>query len=334
VGSGAIGGGVSEHRSAEGGLSEHCGEVTVAGGGEPLRWLITGAKGQLGTDLQRALEAAAVDPAHILAVGSADLDITDRAQVAATFQDFAPDIVINAAAYTAVDKAETDEDRAYAVNATGPALLAGQAARTGARLLHVSTDYVFAGDADSPYGVSDPTGPQSAYGRTKLAGEQAVRGLAPDSGYVVRTAWVYGVSGSNFVKTMVKLEGIHETLKVVEDQRGSPTWSADLAQALVQLAQADAAAGIYHCTGSGETTWFEFTKAIFEELGADPARVLATTSDKFPRPAPRPSYSVLSSAEWQAAGLAAMPHWRDALRKAFSANGDAFRGKIPSEERA
>jgi dTDP-4-dehydrorhamnose reductase len=334
--SGAIGGGVSEHRSAEGGLSEHCGssEVTDSANGEPLRWLITGAKGQLGTDLQRELEAAAVDPAHIRAVGSADLDITDRAQVAATFEDFAPDIVINAAAYTAVDRAETDEDRAYAVNATGPALLAAEAARTGARLLHVSTDYVFAGDADTPYGISDPTGPRSAYGRTKLAGELAVRQLAPDSGYVVRTAWVYGVSGSNFVKTMVKLEGVHETLRVVADQRGSPTWSADLAQALVELARSHAPADIYHCTGSGETTWFEFTKAIFEELGADPVRVLATTSDNFPRPAPRPSYSVLSSVEWRAAGLTAMPHWRDALHKAFSDYGDAFRGKIQSEERA
>jgi dTDP-4-dehydrorhamnose reductase len=292
-----------------------------------MRWLITGAHGQLGSDLQRVLAAVPSDagePDAVRALGSAELDITDRLAIAAAVADFGPDVIVNAAAYTAVDAAESDEERAYAVNATGPALLAAEAARTGTRLVHVSTDYVFDGTAGRPYPTDAPTGPTSAYGRTKLAGEQAVRALAPDLGYVVRTAWVYGAVGANFVKTMVKLEASHPTLSVVDDQRGSPTWSADLARGIVALVRSDAPAGIYHCTNSGDTTWHGFTRAIFAELGADPERVAPTTTDKFPRPAPRPAYSVLSDAEWLAAGLPPMPDWRVALHEAFTESGSAF----------
>jgi dTDP-4-dehydrorhamnose reductase len=153
-----------------------------------------------------------------------------------------------------------------------------------------------------------------------------VRELLPDTSYVVRTAWVYGAGGPpNFVQTMARLERERDTVSVVDDQRGSPTWSMDLARALVELARSDASAGIYHCTGSGDTTWFGFAQAIFEELGADPARVLPITSDQFPSPTKRPEYSVLSDAAWRAAGLTPMPHWRDALRSAFATVGDAFR---------
>jgi dTDP-4-dehydrorhamnose reductase len=288
------------------------------------RWLVTGARGQLGTDLCAVLTGAGVESDRLLALGSDQLDITSSPAVQAVFRDFEPQLVINAAAYTAVDQAETDEDRAFAVNAAGPALLAAAAARTGARLLQVSTDYVFAGDADRPYSEQDRTDPRSAYGRTKLAGELAVRELAPEHGYVVRTAWVYGATGSNFVKTMARLERERETLEVVDDQRGSPTWSADLARGLVQLAGSSAAAGTYHCTGSGETSWFGLARAVFEELGADPERVRPTSTDKFPRPAPRPAYSVLSDHAWRAAGLSPMPHWRQALRQAFADNRAAF----------
>lgn len=191
--------------------------------------------------------------------------------------------------------------------------------------MHVSTDYVFAGDAERPYEVDDPTEPRSAYGRTKLAGEQAVRQLLPESAYVVRTAWVYGAAGRNFVKTMVAMERTRPTIQVVDDQRGAPTWSADLARGLVELARSDAPAGVYHCTGSGDTTWFGLTQAIFAEVDADPARVEPTTTDAFPRPAPRPFYSVLSQASWGAAGLTPMPHWRDALHAAFTTDGTALR---------
>jgi dTDP-4-dehydrorhamnose reductase len=289
----------------------------------PQRWLITGSYGQLGTDLQAVLGPSSGDV--VQAVDVDVLDITDSAAVTAAVEEFAPDVLVNAAAYTAVDAAEENEELAYRVNATGPAVLAAAMARAGGRLIHVSTDYVFSGDASAPYEVDDDPSPRSAYGRTKLAGELAVRELLPYASYVVRTAWVYGSSGANFVKTMARLERERETVSVVDDQRGSPTWSADLAQALVELARSAAAPGTYHCTGSGETTWFGFTRAIFEELGADPARVLPTTTDAFPRPAPRPAYSVLSDAAWRAAGLRAMPHWRSALSRAFATVGDQLR---------
>ena len=286
-----------------------------------MRWLITGAHGQLGTDLRHVLNDSVDD---VLAVSHTELDITDTGAVARVVACYSPDVVVNAAAYTAVDAAETDEDAAYRVNVSGPAVLASALARQVGRLIHISTDYVFAGDATRPYEVDDPTGPKSVYGRTKLAGEQAVRELLPDRSFVVRTAWVYGAVGSNFVKTMARLERERETVSVVDDQRGSPTWSADLARGLVELGRSDTAPGIYHCTGSGETTWFGFAQAIFEEIGADPARVLPTTTDAFPRPAPRPAYSVLSMTSWRRPGLTPMPHWRDTLHRAFVQAAPAF----------
>ena len=287
------------------------------------RWLITGSYGQLGTDLQQVLAARGEHDVRAIDVDS--LDITDSAAVNAEIESFAPDVVVNAAAYTAVDAAETAEDLAYRVNAVGPANLAAALARTTGRLIHVSTDYVFAGDGTRPYEVDDKPDPRSAYGRTKLAGEHAVLELLPERSYVVRTAWVYGGTGKNFVKTMARLQRERDTLTVVDDQRGSPTWSGDLARALVELALSSAPVGIYHCTGSGDTTWCQFARAIFEELGADPERVQPITTDQYPVPAPRPAYSVLSDRAWRAAGLTAMPPWRDALHAAFAEAGDAFR---------
>jgi dTDP-4-dehydrorhamnose reductase len=283
-----------------------------------VRWLITGAGGQLGTDLRHALAGESGE--DVLALRRDELDIADSTAVAKAVADFAPDVVVNAAAYTAVDAAESDEDAAHRVNVTGPASIAAALAGRGGKLIHVSTDYVFAGDASAPYQVDDPTWPRSAYGRTKLGGEQAVRDLLPGASWVVRTAWVYGASGGNFVKTMARLERERDTVSVVDDQRGAPTWSADLAVALVELGRSAASPGIYHCTNAGDTTWFGFARAIFEELGADPARVQPTTTDAFPRPAPRPAYSVLSATAWHAAGLTPLRHWRHALRSAFRAD--------------
>lgn len=288
-----------------------------------MRWLITGSYGQLGTDLQRVLAATPDDV--VRAVDVDVLDITDSGAVQVAVDEFAPDVLVNAAAFTAVDAAEENEELAFKVNATGPAVLAAAMARHGGRLIHVSTDYVFAGDADRPYEVDDKPDPRSAYGRTKLAGEQAVRELLPDSSFVVRTAWVYGGTGKNIVKTMARLERERDAVSFVDDQRGSPTWSADLARALVELARSDAAPGIYHCTGGGDTTWFGLARAVFEELGADPDRVQPITTDQYPLPAPRPAYSVLSDRAWREAGLTPMPHWRDALHKAFETVGDQFR---------
>ncbi|MET9228984.1 dTDP-4-dehydrorhamnose reductase [Lentzea sp. NPDC003310] len=280
--------------------------------------LVPGGRGQLGHDL-------AALSADVRALSSADLDVTK-----VTADDLAgATAVINCAAYTAVDAAETDEERAYAVNGIGPGLLAQACASAGIPLIHVSTDYVFSGEGVRPYETTDPVGPKSAYGRTKLEGERRV---LEAGGYVVRTSWVYGVNGSNFVKTMAALESSRETLSVVDDQAGAPTWSHDLAAGLLELAAVLPETRLLHATGGGETTWFRFAQAIFEELGADPSRVRPCTTADFPRPAPRPAYSVLSGAAWAAAGLRPLPQWRSALSAAFAAGVVAPRaGAAPLE---
>jgi dTDP-4-dehydrorhamnose reductase len=291
------------------------------------RYLVTGAGGQLGADLLRVLAGS---PDEVVGLTRAQLDVTSAAAVEKAVVDARPDVVLNAAAYTAVDAAEADEATALAVNAEGPANLARVCALHGGQLVHVSTDYVFAGDATTPYEVGAPTGPRSAYGRTKLAGEQAVRELLPERTWVVRTAWVYGETGGNFVKTMARLARERDTLDVVDDQYGSPTWSRDLAAGLVALAAATRAPGggpspgTYHCTNSGGTTWYGLARAVFAEIGADPERVRPTSTDAVPRPAPRPAYSVLSDASWRAAGLPPARPWRDALHAAFAEVGGSL----------
>lgn len=306
------------------------GEDPGAGGdGGPVRLLVVGARGQLGTDLVAGAGAASTP---VLGVGSRELDVTDQAAVQATLGYLAAQaaeagqraVVINAAAYTAVDDAETDRTAAFAVNSDGPANLAEAARRLGLGLIHVSTDYVFPGDGTAPYRTDDPTGPRSVYGASKLAGEQRVLDLHPDA-HVVRTAWVWGATGGNFVKTIARLAATRPTLKVVDDQRGTPTYTVDLAAGLLELAGAVVPGGVLHLTNGGETTWFGFARAILEELGADPERVQPTTTAEFPRPAPRPAYSVLSGQEWMAAGLAPLRPWRDALAAGFAATPDAFR---------
>ncbi|MFF0887452.1 dTDP-4-dehydrorhamnose reductase [Streptomyces sp. NPDC003456] len=274
----------------------------------------------LGRDL---LARLAADGVRSVGLTRGDLDVTDEEAVRRAVAAHRPDVVVNCAAWTAVDDAETREADALRINGDGPRNLAAACAGTGARLLQVSTDYVFAGDSGSPYPEQAPTGPRSAYGRTKLAGEQAVLAALPDAGYVVRTAWLYGAGGGNFVRTMIRLEGVKDTLDVVDDQRGQPTWTVDLADRLVRLglgALAGAApAGIYHGTSGGETTWFGLTREIFRLLGADPDRVRPTTSAAYVRPAPRPAYSVLGHDRWSAAGIEPIRHWRGALHEAFPA---------------
>jgi len=276
------------------------------------RYLITGASGMLGQDLQHALAGESVT-----ALGRADLDVTDADAVDAAVAGH--DVVINSAAYTKVDDAETHEDDAHAVNATGPELLARAAVRHGARLITVSTDYVFDGHGTVPYAEDAPTDPINAYGRTKADGERLVREIAPDSSYVVRTAWIYGEHGPNFAATMLRLAASHETVSVVTDQVGQPTWTGDLAARIVELARSDAPAGIYHGTNAGQASWFDFTRAIFAENGLDPERVLPTDSGAFVRPAARPAYSVLGHEGWARAGMAPMRDWREALTAAVQA---------------
>ncbi|WP_189209777.1 dTDP-4-dehydrorhamnose reductase [Actinokineospora fastidiosa] len=284
-----------------------------------LNLLVTGGGGQLGRSL------AEVPGVAVHAPTSAELDVTSAGAVIEAVSSLAaPAVVINAAAYTAVDKAESEPARAFAVNADAPRVLAAACSSRNVPLIHVSTDYVFAGDATTPYDVDSPVGPQGTYGVTKLAGEDAVLGSGARS-WVVRTSWVYSAYGSNFVKTMARLESSRETLSVVDDQRGAPTWAADLAAGLVELANriaegAAPASRILHCTGGGETTWFEFARAVFTELGADPDRVSPCTTADYPTPAKRPAYSVLSNASWVEAGLTPLRPWREALSAAFAAH--------------
>lgn len=286
-----------------------------------MRLLVTGAGGQLSTDLMTLVSDRTAFGSSV-AYGIDELDITDaaavRTAVAAEAAEDGDLVVINAAAWTDVDGAESNEDAAYAVNARASAYLATACAEVGAPLVHVSTDYVFAGDRPAsgpPYEPDDGPDPKTAYGRTKLAGELAVRELLPDSSWVVRTAWVYG-PGKNFVATMTRLSGERETVDVVDDQRGSPTWSRDLAAGLLELVERRPAAGTYHATGGGETTWYGLARETFALLGLDPERVRPTTSAAFASATPRPAYSVLDTGAWAAAGLSPLPAWQEALATA------------------
>lgn len=278
------------------------------------RWLVTGAGGMLGLDLQVVLGLAGVDEKDLSARTRAELDITDLDAVREAVRGH--DVVVNAAAWTAVDDAETHEGEAFAVNATGAANVATACRESGARLVHVSTDYVFSGAATDPYAEDAPLAPRSAYGRTKAAGEWAVMAHCPQA-WIVRTAWLYGAGGPNFVKTMTNLAQQRETLSVVDDQRGQPTWTVDLAEAILRLVDAGAPFGIWHATSQGETTWYGFTREIFRLIGLDPARVQPTTTDAFPRPAPRPAYSVLGHDSWRMARLDPLPHWQESLARAL-----------------
>jgi dTDP-4-dehydrorhamnose reductase len=280
-----------------------------------MRVLVTGANGQLGTELVDLYGARSGD--EVLGIDLPDMDITSADSVASSFSSFSPDVVINCAAWTAVDAAEENEDSALIVNGDGPRVLAAACRETDAWLVQVSTDYVFSGDASSPYAEDATPDPRSAYGRTKLAGELAVQSELPDAHYIVRTAWLYGHEGNNFVKTMLRLESERETIDVVDDQIGQPTYAADLAAQIALLVDARPAAGIFHGTNSGQVSWHGFTQEIFRLIGADPARVLAVTSEQFVRPAPRPAYSVLGHDRWTEVGLPAMRDWREAIAEAM-----------------
>lgn len=282
-----------------------------------MRWLVTGAAGMLGTDLVQVLAEAGEQ--QVTVTRRESLDITDEAAVRAAVPGH--DLVVNAAAWTDVDGAESHEEAATAINGHAVAGLTRACAASGARLIQVSTDYVLPGDASSPYQEDAPTGPVNAYGRGKLVGERAVLATLPDTGYLVRTAWLYGAHGRNFVTTVLRLATERETLEVVDDQQGQPTWSYALAGLLVRLGRAayegQAAAGVYHGTAAGQTTWYGLARAVFAQAGLDPERIRPTTSDRFPRPAARPAYSVLAHRRWAAAGVAPLGDWRGMLATAL-----------------
>lgn len=281
-----------------------------------MKWAVLGHAGMLGQDLMSALSSR-----EVTGFDRAEFDITDIDSVKSILSGF--DLVVNCAAWTAVDDAEVNEAAALAINGDGPKNVAKVCNEIGAKLVQISTDYVFSGDATTPYAENSDVGPKSAYGRTKLAGEVAVRDYLPSDHYIVRTAWLYGEHGPNFIKTMINLEKSKETISVVNDQVGQPTWTKDLASQVINLVDSEAPAGTYHATSSGQTTWFGLTQKIFKLIGANPNRVLPTTTEAFPRPAPRPAYSVLGHGSWKAVGMNPIRVWDEALIAAF--NDGAFR---------
>jgi len=270
-----------------------------------MKILVTGGSGQLARTIVDVLGAD--EEFSIVALSRDDCDIVDRAAVEGALREHSPDAVVNAAAYTNVDAAETAEEAARRINAHGAENVARASADLDLPIVHISTDYVFDGTQSTPYRESDATGPRSAYGRTKLEGENLVREANPKH-FVIRTAWLYSTHGQNFPKTMLALSEKHEELRVVDDQRGSPTYAADLASAIGVLLRTNDW-GICHIAGSGAATWYELTKKLFE-LRDVSTPVHPVTTDEFPRPAPRPANSVLVS---ERANAIILPPWEEGL---------------------
>lgn len=283
-----------------------------------MKILLTGSTGQVGYELARSLQGLG----EVVAVDRNVMDLSNLDQVRDVIRTVRPQLIVNPAAYTAVDKAESEPELAYRVNAEAPGLMAQEAKLLGAAMVHYSTDYVFDGSDPSPRGEDDATGPLNVYGASKLAGEQAIAAAGIDH-LIFRTSWVYGMRGKNFLLTMMRLAKEREELKVVADQHGAPTWSRTIADttALV-LAQAQAQtqagadwwrqnSGVYHLSAQGQTTWFEFTQAIVEAAGLS-CRVLPIGSAEYPTPARRPQYSVMSS-ERLVSRFCHLPDWKQAL---------------------
>jgi dTDP-4-dehydrorhamnose reductase len=273
-------------------------------------WLVVGASGQLGRCMTELLEGKSTS---YVAMGHHQLDITDAVAVEIIFKDLKPTIVLNAAAWTAVDDAEEHEAEALSVNAHGPANLALSSSSIGARLIHISTDYVFDGQANTPYTVNSPTEPINAYGRTKLAGEEAVLESVERNNCVVRTAWLYSEHGKNFAKTMTVRALRGEPVRVVNDQLGQPTSAHDLGQLIWSISQLEKMPSTVHGTNAGQATWFQFAQEIYSQLGADPALVSPVDTSAFPTVAKRPAYSVLDHADFASWGLKPLQNWQDGL---------------------
>ncbi len=291
---------------------------------DAMKVMITGAGGQLGSDVAGLLEGAY----DAYTFTSKALDVTDRTAVMAAVARIRPDVVINCAAYTAVDKAETERERAFAVNGAGPGNLAEAALKAGARLVHISTDFVFDGEKTTPYKETDPTGPLGVYGASKLAGEEEIIRRLKEY-VIVRTSWLYGQGGKNFVHTMLRLAEKREELRVVNDQMGSPTWTYDLAKALKSILKrisgdADEGVwGIYNYSDEGAVSWHGFAEAIIEEAGALGAplkcrSVVGIPSSEYPTPAPRPAFSVLDTGKIKRTFSISIPLWRTSLKRMIS----------------
>lgn len=287
--------------------------------------LLVGSQGQVGQELLQTLPQLVETAGPLFAVGREELDLADLSAIAAKVTETQPKLIINAAAYTAVDKAESEPELAHRINAQSVEALAKAAADCGAALVHISTDYVFSGQEPSPRSETDATGPLSVYGKTKLAGEEAIRENLP-AHVILRTAWVYGVHGKgNFVKTMLRLGKERSQLSIVADQVGSPTWAKDIAEAITELSAGllsapNSYAGTYHFTNSGTASWYDFAVAIFEEakalgmlLAIDTVNPITTA--EYPTPAQRPPYSVLSGQKTAEALGHEAPPWRESLKR-------------------
>ncbi|MFY0544173.1 dTDP-4-dehydrorhamnose reductase [Brevibacillus sp. H7] len=275
-----------------------------------MKVLITGGKGQLGVDAASVFQQRGWE---VFVFGRDRLDVTKGEQVMEVVESVRPDVVIHAAAYTQVDQAEQDVDSAYLVNAYGTRNVAVASEKVKAKLVYISTDYVFDGTGIDPYNEFAPTNPQSVYGKSKLAGESFVRELSSRF-FIVRTSWVYGLYGNNFVKTMLKLAKERNELSVLYDQVGSPTYTVDLVCFLEELASTELY-GTYHASNSGQCSWYEFAKAIFEEAGLNHVIVHPVTTEQLKRPAPRPAFSVMDHMSIRLNGLQHLRPWREALRE-------------------
>jgi dTDP-4-dehydrorhamnose reductase len=271
-----------------------------------MKVIVTGASGLLGTELVNVLERRH----EVFGLDHHQLDITDYNKCEQRITSIQPDVIIHCAAYTSVDLAESEQDRAYLVNANGTRNIARIAERIGARICYISTDYVFDGSHTTPYTESDETNPRSVYGKTKRDGELFIQTICNDY-YIVRTSWLFGFNGNNFVKTMLNLAQIQDVIQVVDDQFGSPTYSLDLSHFLLELIESDKY-GIYHVTNNGSCSWYEFAASIFEESNLD-VRVEPCGTSDFLRPAPRPQYSVLDNMSIREQGFVELRHWRKAL---------------------
>ena len=273
-----------------------------------MKILITGSNGMLGHDLIEALK----DNHELVLTTSRTLDITDKEQVFDFISQNKPDIVINSAAYTDVDGCEENQDLAYSVNGEGVKNLAFACREADSALLHISTDYIFNGENTRPWVEDDEIGPISVYGKSKLKGEQAILEIL-DKFFIVRTAWLYGVNGRNFPKTMLELAENHSQITVVYDEVGTPTYTPDLANAISQLIETEHY-GIYHITNSGSCSWCEFARYIFEVVGKD-VEVIPVTAAEFARPAPRPHYSVLENRNWIKKGFEPLRSYKEAIKE-------------------
>ena len=289
-------------------------EVTVT-------WLLLGADGQLGRSLQDVLSTSGIE---FVAAGSAVADITDIASVESCVKNTNPSVIVNMAAWTDVDGAESHRDEAFLVNAVGAENVAKVAAATAIPLVHISTDYVFDGMQTTPYKVNDSTHPLSVYGASKLQGELLVQAAHPQGSWIVRTAWLYSQYGKNFARTIARKGLTGDNLSVVSDSFGQPTSALALARQIVALVVANPPAGIYHGTNSGEATWYEFASAIVDPI-VNHGSITPVPSTAFPTVAVRPTYSVLDHVEWATHGIADMPHWRDSLEEIRSVIFDSVK---------